>query len=123
MPNVLIVAAVALLAMNLSLADATSFINFGTFLGFTLVNVCVIAHAVRQRRSGNRPSPLGFTILPLAGAAVDVYLITQLGSTATELGLVWLAVGVVHLAVITKGFRRPTPELRLDSEDSAMTSH
>jgi amino acid transporter len=122
-PNVLIVAAVALLAMNLSLADATSFINFGAFLGFTLVNICVIAHAVRQWRSGNRPSPLGFVLLPLAGAAVDVYLITQLGSTATGLGLLWLAIGVVHLAVITRGFRRPTPELRLGSEDSATTSH
>ncbi|MFF9488378.1 APC family permease [Streptomyces sp. NPDC014676] len=122
-PNVLIVAAVALLAMNLSLADATSFINFGAFLGFTLVNICVIAHAVRQWRSGNRPSLLGFVLLPLAGAAVDVYLITQLGSTATELGLLWLAIGVVYLAVITKGFRRPTPELRPDSEDSATASH
>lgn len=122
-PNVLIVAAVALLAMNLSLADATSFINFGAFLGFTLVNICVIAHAVRQWRSGSRPSLLGFVILPLAGAAVDVYLITRLGSTATKLGILWLAIGVVYLAVITRGFRRPAPELRPTTQDSAMTAH
>ncbi|MFI1418149.1 APC family permease [Streptomyces sp. NPDC020731] len=121
-PNVLVVAAVALLAMNLSLADATSFINFGAFLGFTLVNICVIAHAVRQWRSGNRPSPLGFLVLPLAGAAVDVCLITQLGSTTTRLGLLWLAIGVVYLAVITRGFCRPAPELRPDTQESAMTS-
>ncbi|MEU9352535.1 APC family permease [Streptomyces griseoloalbus] len=122
-PNVLIVAAVALPAMSLTLADATSLINFGAFLGFTLVNVCVIAHAVRQWRSGSRPSLLGFMILPLAGAAVDVYLITRLGSTATTLGLVWLAIGVVYLTVITKGFRRPAPELGLHAQDPAMASH
>ncbi|MFI6210025.1 APC family permease [Streptomyces sp. NPDC051041] len=121
-PNVLIVAAVALLATNLTLADATSFINFGAFLGFTLVNVCVIAHAVRQRRSANRPPLLGFVLLPLAGAAVDVYLITRLGATATRLGLGWIAIGVVYLAVITKGFRRPTPELRLDDKESTGTA-
>ncbi|MET7296681.1 APC family permease [Streptomyces griseoloalbus] len=122
-PNVLIVAVVALLAMNLTLADATSLINFGAFLGFTLVNACVIAYAVRQWRSGSHPSLLGFVILPLAGAAVDVYLITQLGSTATKLGLVWLALGVVYLSVITKGFRRPAPELGPHAQDSAMASH
>ncbi|GAA2461940.1 APC family permease [Streptomyces glaucus] len=121
-PNVLIVAAVALLATNLTLADATSFINFGAFLGFTLVNVCVIAHAVRQRRSGGRPPLFGFVLLPLAGAAVDVYLITQLGATATRLGLGWIAIGIVYLAVITKGFRRPTPELRLDDKESTGTA-
>ncbi len=59
--------------MNLSLADATSFINFGAFLGFTLVNVCVIAYAVRQWRSGNRPA---------AGAAVDGRPLALLDSTS-----------------------------------------
>ncbi|MEU8712352.1 APC family permease [Streptomyces sp. NPDC048663] len=113
--NVLIIGLVGLLAMNLSLADATSFINFGAFLGFTLVNLCVIAYAVRQWRSGIRHSRLRYFLLPVAGAAVDVYLITQLGSTAVELGLGWLAIGIVWLAVITKGFRRPAPELQLRS--------
>ncbi|MFI8302147.1 APC family permease [Streptomyces sp. NPDC085927] len=117
-PDVLIVAAIALLATNLTLADATSFINFGAFLGFTLVNICVIAYAVRKWRSGSRPSLFGFVLLPLAGAAVDIYLITQLGATATKLGLGWMAIGVVYLAVITKGLRRPAPELRVDDQES-----
>ncbi|CDR18176.1 APC family permease [Streptomyces iranensis] len=111
--NVLIIGLVGLLAMNLSLADATSFINFGAFLSFTLVNLCVIAYAVRQWRSGTRHSRVRYFLLPVAGAAVDVYLITQLGSTAVELGLGWLAIGIAWLAVVTTGFRRPAPELQL----------
>ncbi|MFE7890421.1 APC family permease [Streptomyces sp. NPDC057412] len=114
--NVLIIGAVGLLAMNLSLAEATSFINFGAFLGFTLVNLCVIAYAVRQRSSGIRHSPLAFFLLPAAGAVIDVYLITQLGGTAVKLGLGWLLIGIVWLAVITNGFRRPAPELRLQAD-------
>ncbi|MFJ8184959.1 hypothetical protein [Streptomyces sp. NPDC096105] len=110
-------AAVALLATTLTLADATSFINFGALLGFTLVNVCVIAYAVRQWRSGDRPSLSGFVLLPLAGAAVDVYLLTQLDATATRLGLGWMAIGVVYLVVLTKGLRRPAPELRVDDQE------
>ncbi|WP_369214230.1 APC family permease, partial [Streptomyces flavofungini] len=117
--NVLIIGGVGLLAMNLSLADATSFINFGAFLGFTVVNICVIAYAVRQWRSGTRHSPLRYFLLPAAGAAVDVYLITQLGGTAVRLGLGWLVIGIAWLAVITKGFRRPTPELRIEPHDQS----
>ncbi|MEW2424044.1 APC family permease [Streptomyces nigra] len=117
--NVLIIGAVGLLAMNLSLAEATSFINFGAFLGFTLVNLCVIAYAVRQRNTGIRHSPLTFFLLPAAGAVIDVYLITQLGGTAVKLGLGWLLIGIVWLAVITGGFRRPAPELRLNSDAQA----
>jgi amino acid transporter len=116
--NIVIIGGIGLLAMNLSLAEATSFINFGAFLGFTLVNVCVIVYALRQWRSGSRHSVLGYLVLPAAGAAVDVYLITQLGSTATELGLGWLAIGIVWLAFLTKGFRAPAPEMRLNEEDA-----
>ncbi|MFD1275835.1 amino acid permease [Streptomyces kaempferi] len=50
--NLLLTAAAGVLAMKLDLTTATSFINFGAFLGFTLVNVCVIAHLVRERRQG-----------------------------------------------------------------------
>ncbi|MFJ3809371.1 hypothetical protein ACIPWE_23825 [Streptomyces sp. NPDC090073] len=47
-------------------------------------------------------------------AVLDV-LITRLGGTAVRLGLGWLVIGIVWLAVITKGFRSPAPELRLRS--------
>lgn len=109
-PNLLLIGAAAMLALSLSLATATSFINFGAFLGFTLVNVCVIAHYIRQKHAHERPSTLGYLLLPALGAAVDVYLLTQLSCTALYLGLGWLALGIVYLAVLTRGFRRNPPE-------------
>ena len=116
--NLLLIGAAALLALNLSLDTATSFINFGAFLGFTLVNLSVIAYAVRQWRAGARRPILGYLIVPAAGAAIDVYLITQLGATALRLGVGWLVIGIVYLAVLTKGFRGPTPEFHLAPEPS-----
>jgi hypothetical protein len=77
----------------------------------------VIAHALRQWRSGTPHSPLRYVLRPAAGTAVDVYLITQLGGTAVKLGLCWLAIGIVWLAVITRGFRRPAPELHLRTHE------
>ncbi|MFC9281664.1 hypothetical protein [Streptomyces collinus] len=103
--NVLIIGAVGLPAMNLSPADATSFINFGAFLGFTLVNLCVIAYAVRQWRSGARHPLVRYLLLPAVGAAVDVYLITQLGGTAVRLGLGWLAGWLAGWSSVSSGSR------------------
>ncbi|GAB3003787.1 APC family permease [Amycolatopsis acidiphila] len=118
-PNLLLIGAAALLALNLSVETATSFINFGAFLGFMLVNLCVIAYFVRQRRTGGRPSVFGHVLVPLAGAAVDVYLLTQLSSIARYLGLGWLALGVVYLAVLTRGFRKAPPEFELTDQPEA----
>lgn len=122
--NLVLIGAVAMLALNLSLDTATSFINFGAFLTFTMVNVCVIVHFAKRRRQGDRLSIAKFVALPALGAAVDLYLLTQLGPTALYLGLGWLAIGIVYLAVLTKGFRKSPPEMRvedagsLDGEDS-----
>ncbi|MEU6488315.1 APC family permease [Streptomyces sp. NPDC046887] len=117
--GLLLTAAAGVLAMGLDLATATSFINFGAFLGFALVNVSVIAYLVRERAAGRRHNLVHFLVLPLAGVAVSGYLLSQLGGTALRIGTVWLAVGLVYLAFLTRGFRRPAPELTLDGQGAA----
>lgn len=112
--NLVLIAVVGLFATRLSLATATSFINFGAFLAFALANVCVIAAWVRHRRTDASMGIFGYLVLPFAGAAVDVYLMTKLSHTAVELGLSWLAIGIVYLIVLTRGLRKPPPEFGLD---------
>ncbi|WP_020499839.1 APC family permease [Sciscionella marina] len=116
--GLLLTAAAGVIAMTLDLATATSFINFGAFLGFALVNVSVIAYLFRERKAGRRHNLFNFLVLPLAGAAVSVYLLSQLGATALKIGVVWLVIGLIYLAFLTKGFRRPTPEMTLDEHAS-----
>lgn len=114
LPGLLLIAVVGLLGLAVDMDMAMSFINFGAFLGFTLVNIAVIGYFLRHRNDAQRPSPFGHIVLPALGAVVSVFLITQLGATAVVLGLSWLVLGVVYLAVLTLGFKEPVPELAMN---------
>ncbi|MGW5941899.1 APC family permease [Streptomyces celluloflavus] len=107
----LVTGAMCVVGLGLSVETATSFINFGALLGFTVVNVCVIAYFVRNRRT-RRVGVLGYVVLPASGACVTVYLLTRLSAVALAIGACWLVCGFACLLWLTRGFRRPTPELR-----------
>jgi uncharacterized membrane protein HdeD (DUF308 family) len=47
----------------------------------------------------------------LIGLVADLWLMVSLDHLAVYLGLSWLAIGVVYLAVLTGGFRRQPPEM------------
>jgi amino acid transporter len=117
--NLIITGAVGLIAIFLDVATSTSFINFGAFTAFTMVNVCVLSHFLRQRRAGESLDPLTFVVVPLVGAAVNVWLLTRLDGHALWLGLSWLGLGVVWLLVLTRGLRVAPPELRLEETPRA----
>ncbi|MET1034372.1 MAG: APC family permease [Arthrobacter sp.] len=117
--NLLITGGVGLIAIFLDVATSTSFINFGAFTAFTLVNVAVIFHYVRERRAGRTLNPVSYVVVPVLGAAVCAFLLSQLDANAVTLGLIWLAVGTVVLAVITRGFRVAPPEMKATEEVAA----
>lgn len=108
-PAILALAVVGLLALRLDIATSTSFISFGAFTAFTLVNVAVIAYYLKNRSADK--NILGWILIPVIGALADAYLLLQLDANAKRLGLIWLGIGVVVLLVITKGFRQKTPEM------------
>lgn len=109
--SILLCAAVALLALKLDVTTSTSFINFGAFLAFSLVNLSVIFHYwIGGEKKGLRELLL-FLLCPLIGLVADLWLMVSLDHLAVWLGLSWLAIGVVYLAVLTSGFRRQPPEL------------
>lgn len=64
----------------------------------------------RRREKGPRELLL-FLLCPLIGLVADLWLMVSLDHLAVWLGLSWLAIGVVYLAVLTGGFRRQPPEL------------
>ena len=81
----------------------------GAFTAFTLVNVAVIAYFIRHRTDSLN---LGrYVIIPVIGALIDIYLLTQLDSKALILGGSWLAIGIVYLLVLTRGLTKPPPDL------------
>ena len=109
--SILLCAVVALLALKLDVTTSTSFINFGAFLAFSLVNLSVIFHYwIGGEKKGLREFVL-FLLFPFIGLAADLWLMVSLDHLAVYLGLSWLAIGVVYLAVLTGGFRRQPPEM------------
>ena len=109
--NLIITGAVGLIAVFLDVATSTSFINFGAFTAFTLVNLAVIFHFVRERRAGNQLNVLSYVVVPAGGALVCAFLLSQLDANALTLGSIWLACGIIALAVVTRGFRTAPPEM------------
>jgi putrescine importer len=112
--NIGLAGLIGLGAIFLDVSTSTSFINFCAFTAFTLVNVAVIAYFIRHR--GDSLNPGRYVVIPVIGAAIDVYLLTQLDSKALILGGSWLAIGIVYLLVLTRGFTRQPPDLAGISE-------
>jgi amino acid transporter len=84
---------------------AAELLNFGAFVGFILVNLSVIRHyyiRLGQRRGIHLLTNLLF---PLAGALVCSYVWMSLTSKAKFVGFGWLFIGVLYLAILTRGFR------------------
>ncbi len=107
--GIALVGVVGLVALTLDVSTSTSFINFGAFTAFTFVNLSVIAVYVRERGP-----VLTRLVFPAIGAVVDVWLLTNLDGIALTLGLIWLGIGVVYLAVLTRLFRTAPPEMTFE---------
>jgi len=90
---------------------AVELLNFGAFVGFILVNLSVIRHFYLRLRRRSGLALATNLIFPLAGAAVCFYVWLNLSSMARMAGFAWLGLGVIYLAVITRGFRIPPRSL------------
>ncbi|QXQ19888.1 APC family permease [Pseudomonas tolaasii] len=109
--SILLCAVVALLALKLDVTTSTSFINFGAFLAFSLVNLSVIFHYwIGAKQRGVRELIL-FLVFPTIGLLADVWLMISLDHLAIYLGVVWLAIGLVYLGFLTRGFSKHPPEM------------
>lgn len=107
--NIALAGVIGLGAIFLDVATSTSFINFGAFTAFTLVNIAVIAYYLRRR--DQQLNAWRYLLLPAIGAVIDGYLLTQLDGKALILGASWLGIGVVYLLVLTRGLTRQPPEM------------
>jgi amino acid transporter len=114
--NLALTGLIGLVGLIVTVETATTFINFGAFVAFTFVNLSVIAHAWKTRRQ-RRMAGMALWLLPAAiGVAATVWLLLNLGIYAHILGGIWCGIGIVYLAVLTRGFKRPPPQLATKEE-------
>ena len=118
---IMLIGVVGLVGLFVDITTSASFINFGAFSAFTLVNLSVIAHFLRRRSERGVGSIFGWVIVPLAGAIVDLYLLMNLDGRAKLVGLAWLVIGVIWLAWLTRGFRKEPPRISIEEETGDTT--
>ncbi|QBE47921.1 APC family permease [Leucobacter triazinivorans] len=105
--NIVLTGAISLLAISFTLEMIAAYINYGALVAFTFVNLSVIAwFAVRKGRRRTPRDIFTYIVMPALGTLLTGLLWVNLDGHALVVGLIWSGLGVVYLAVITRGFRR-----------------
>jgi amino acid transporter len=114
--NILITSGVAMTALFYqdNLLGAASLISFGAITGFIMVNISVVSHYYIKGNRRHGKDLVSYLILPLIGALTLIFVFFFIDPTAKILGSVWLGVGLVYLAIRTKGFKELPPEMKLE---------
>ncbi|PYE45425.1 APC family permease [Paenibacillus barcinonensis] len=100
-------------ALFLNLGTAASFINFGAFLAFTSVNLCVIAHYYIRNRQRSLKDHIFYLLIPSVGAVSNLWLLINLERTALILGTTWIILGIAYLLYLTRFFKAKIPQMEV----------
>lgn len=114
--NILLTSVIALTALFYqdNLFGAASLISFGAVTGFFMVNLSVVFHYyIKQGMRGGK-NTLKYLIAPSIGMLSLIVVFINIETNAKILGSVWLAAGIIYLAVKTKGFKELPPEMSLE---------
>jgi amino acid transporter len=113
--SVLLMGGIHLLgALVLRYAEAAELVNFGALVGFMAVNLCVwrLFFCRQKQRLGSQV--ILNLVLPYAAFGVCLGIWLNLSRFALSLGALWMAAGLVYLAVLTRGFRKALTDLKLN---------
>ena len=99
-------------ALILQYTEAAELVNFGAFIGFMAVNLCVIRHYWL----GNQARRLADLLLPALGFVVCLYIWLHLSRLALGLGVLWMVIGILYLVWLTRGFKHEITSLKPDSK-------
>lgn len=109
---IVIVSLISLIGLWIDVGYLFSIVSFGALTAFSVVNLSVVKHYWIDHPE--KRSVVPHLVLPLIGFGLTVWLWTALSQNALVTGLIWLAVAVVWLGVLTRGFRRRPPEVQFE---------
>jgi putrescine importer len=108
---ILVVSVISLAAIWIDLTLLASLVSFGALVAFSAVNLTVIKHYFIDAGDRAGGAVVNNLVLPLIGFGLTVWLWFSLSGLTLVIGLIWLALGFLWLATVTRGFQRPTPVL------------
>ena len=82
--------------------------------GFILVNISVPFYFFRKKKERGAKAVFSYGVMPIIGMLICAFLWLNMSSTAKTVGLIWLGIGIIVLAIQTKGFRKLPPEMELE---------
>ncbi|HEX3015234.1 MAG TPA: APC family permease, partial [Desulfobacteria bacterium] len=89
----------------------TNIVNFGALTAFLLLHVTVVNHYMIRQKSKDY---LRHLIFPLIGFVVIAYVMYGMDILAIKLGLVWIAIGIIYLLILTKVFKQKGVKLDIE---------
>lgn len=105
-------------SLTLSYERAAEVLNFGAFLAFIGVNAAALWTFYVKRRDGSRRI-LRDAAAPAAGLVFCLIIWCSLPALAKWIGGAWVALGIVYLAVQTRGFTTRPVSLSFIEDSSA----
>ena len=109
--SVIVVALLSLLALVLTVTLATHLVNFGALVGFTMVNLSVIAYYIFRKKERGFYAIMSYLVAPAIGAIFCFSVWLGLGIESKLLGGAWFLLGLIYLIWKTKFFRELPPDL------------
>ncbi|MGA8539987.1 MAG: APC family permease [Terriglobales bacterium] len=101
-----LVGAVLLNSIGNAYEHAGELLNFGAFLAFMGVNLAAFWQFAVVPRPGYERRIIADALLPLIGFCFCALIWWNLNGLAKTIGGIWFAIGVLYLAITTRGFRR-----------------
>lgn len=114
--NLAIVGAIGLVALFFTdnILGGVELVSFGALTGFILVNISVPFYFLRKKGERGGKAIFNYGVLPLIATVICAYLWLNMATTAKIVGVIWLAIGIIILAIKTKGFRQLPPEMDIE---------
>jgi amino acid transporter len=100
-------------ALVLRFTEVAELVNFGAFVGFISVNICVIRHYFWRRKQRRGGHVLLNLVIPSLGCAICVYIWLHLSHFSLRLGGTWILVGFLYLLFLTRGFKKELRALKI----------
>lgn len=121
---VIIVTIEFILGLSANMTTLSNLVNYGALFAFAALNLSVI-WLYYFKKNGESPEKFGnktgwiptgwqhirFLILPFLGFLVISFVWSSMDHLALIIGTIWLIIGIVFLAIKTKGFRKLPPDI------------
>jgi putrescine importer len=100
-------------AVALKFAEVAELVNFGAFVGFMTVNLCIVRLYFLRRKQRRGALMLLNLIIPSVGCGICFYIWLHLSRFSLKLGAIWILLGFLYLVFLTRGFKKELGELKI----------